>query len=54
MLAEEMMPLRLQYARLWYECASKAGAEHEVRPCSMCMGNLKGVVPQLNKMYVRI
>jgi Fe-S oxidoreductase len=51
MLADEMTPLRLQYARLWYECALKAGAEHVVRPCSMCKGTLNGVVPQLNKMY---
>jgi Fe-S oxidoreductase len=51
MLADEMMPLRLQYARLWYECALKMGAEHVVRPCSKCKGNLNGVVPQLNKMY---
>jgi hypothetical protein len=50
MLADKMMPLRLQYARLWYECALKVGAEHVVRPCSMCKGNLR-VVPQLNKMY---
>jgi Fe-S oxidoreductase len=50
MLADEMTPLRLQYARLWYECALKAGAEHVVRPCSKCKGNLR-VVPQLNKMY---
>jgi len=51
MLADEMTPLRLQYARLWYEGALKAGAEHVVRPCSMCKGTLNGVVPQLNKMY---
>jgi Fe-S oxidoreductase len=51
MLADEMKPLRLQYARLWYECALKVGAEHVVRPCSMCKGTLNSIMMDLNKMY---
>jgi len=51
MLVDEMMPLRLQYAKLWYECAVKMGADHVMRPCSMYKGTLNSVVPQLNKMY---
>ncbi|AAL63412.1 conserved iron-sulfur protein [Pyrobaculum aerophilum str. IM2] len=51
MLADELKPLRLQYAKLWYECAINAGAQHVVRPCSMCKGTLNGVIEELNKMY---
>ncbi|AFA39028.1 Fe-S oxidoreductase [Pyrobaculum oguniense TE7] len=53
MLAEELKPLRLQYARLWYECAINAGAQHVVRPCSMCKGTLNSIIGDLNKKYGR-
>lgn len=51
MLADELKPLRLQYARLWYECAINNGAQHVVRPCSKCKGTLNGIIGDLNKMY---
>ena len=53
MLADELKPLRLQYARLWYECAINMGAQHVVRPCSMCKGTLNSIIGDLNKMYGR-
>ncbi|ABL87356.1 4Fe-4S ferredoxin, iron-sulfur binding domain protein [Pyrobaculum islandicum DSM 4184] len=53
MLADEMKPLRLQYAKLWYECAINAGAQHVVRPCSKCKGTLNGIIGDLNKIYGR-
>ncbi|ADN51462.1 (Fe-S)-binding protein [Vulcanisaeta distributa] len=51
MLADEMLPLAIQYARLWYEDALKHGAQWVVRPCSICKAQLSHVVPHLNKMY---
>ena len=53
MLADEMLPLAIQYARLWYEDAVRHGAQWVVRPCSICKAQLSHVVPHLNKMYGR-
>jgi heterodisulfide reductase subunit B len=51
MLADEMLPLAIQYARLWYEDAIRHGAQWIVRPCSICKAQMSHVVPHLNKMY---
>jgi len=51
MLADEMLPLAIQYSRLWYEDAIRHGAQWVVRPCSICKAQLSHVVPHLNKMY---
>jgi Fe-S oxidoreductase len=50
-LADEVVPLATQYARLWYEEALKSGASWVIRPCSICKAQLSHVVPYLNKMY---
>jgi Fe-S oxidoreductase len=51
MLADELLPLAIQYSKLWYEDAIRHGAEWVVRPCSICKAQLSHVVPHLNKMY---
>ncbi|WP_069806367.1 (Fe-S)-binding protein [Vulcanisaeta thermophila] len=53
LLTDELMPIRIQYARLWYEDALSVGAQHVVRACAICKAQLGYVIPHLNKMYQR-
>ncbi len=49
MLTDELMPLRLEYAKLWFEDALSVGGEHVVRPCAICKAQLNATLPRLNK-----
>ena len=49
MLTDELMPLRLEYAKLWFDDALSIGAEHVVRPCAICKAQLNATLPKLNK-----
>jgi Fe-S oxidoreductase len=51
LLTDELMQIRIQYARLWYEDALKIGAQHVVRACAICKAQMGYVIPHLNKMY---
>jgi Fe-S oxidoreductase len=49
MLADELMPLRLAYAGLWFEDARAVGGEHIIRPCAICKAQLNATLPRFNK-----
>jgi Fe-S oxidoreductase len=53
LLTEELLPLRIQYAKNWYEDALKVGANHVVRACAICKAQLNHTLPHLNKEYNR-
>lgn len=53
LLTDELLPLRIQYAKNWYEDAMKAGASHVVRACAICKAQLSHTIPHLNKEYQR-
>ncbi len=49
MLADELMPLRLAYAGVWFEDARAVGGEHIIRPCAICKAQLNATLPRFNK-----
>jgi Fe-S oxidoreductase len=49
LLADELLPLSLEYAKLWYEDARSVGAEHLIRPCAICKAQLNRTLPELSK-----
>ncbi|MFN7106006.1 MAG: (Fe-S)-binding protein [Pyrobaculum sp.] len=49
LLTEELLPLRIQYAKNWYEDAVKVNANHVVRACAICKAQLSHTIPHLNK-----
>ncbi|MEM4755246.1 MAG: (Fe-S)-binding protein [Pyrobaculum sp.] len=51
LLTEELLPLRIQYAKNWYEDALKVNAKHVVRACAICKAQLSHTIPHLNKEY---
>ncbi len=53
LLTEELLPLRIQYAKNWYQDALKVGAGHVVRACAICKAQLNHTLPHLNKEYGR-
>ena len=53
LLTDELMPIRLQYAKKWYEDALSVGADHVVRACAICKAQLSHTLPHLNKEYSR-
>ncbi|MFN3804685.1 MAG: (Fe-S)-binding protein [Pyrobaculum sp.] len=53
LLTEELLPLRIQYAKNWYEDAVKVNADHVVRACAICKAQLSHATPHLNKEYGR-
>ncbi|CCC81101.1 (Fe-S)-binding protein [Thermoproteus tenax] len=53
LLTDELLPLRIQYAKNWYEDALQVGASHVVRACAICKAQLSHTIPYLNKEYKR-
>ncbi|WP_193322617.1 (Fe-S)-binding protein [Pyrobaculum calidifontis] len=51
LLTDELLPLRIQYAKNWYEDALKVNANHVVRACAICKAQLSHTIPHLNKEY---
>lgn len=49
MLTDELMPLRLRYAKLWFDDALSIGGQHVIRPCAICKAQLNATLPRLNK-----
>jgi Fe-S oxidoreductase len=50
LLTDELMPLRLAYAQLWFDDARSVGGEQVVRPCAICKAQLNATLPKLNKV----
>ena len=48
LLTDELMSLRLAYAKLWFDDARSVGADEVVRPCAICKAQLNAVLPRLN------
>lgn len=49
LLTDEMLPLSLEYAKLWYNDASAVGADQIIRPCAICKAQMNRTLPELNK-----
>lgn len=49
LLTDELMSLRLAYAKLWFDDARSVGGEQVVRPCAICKAQMNAVLPRLNK-----
>ncbi len=50
MLTDELMPLRMAYAKLWFDDALSVGGQQVVRPCAICKAQLNATLPKLNKV----
>ncbi len=53
LLTDELLKLRIEYARKWYEDVVAVGAGHVVRACAICKAQLSHTIPHLNKEYNR-
>ncbi|MDG6988666.1 MAG: arsenate reductase (azurin) small subunit [Nitrososphaerota archaeon] len=53
LLTDELIPLRLEYAKLWYNDALSVSGAHVVRPCAICKAQLNHTLPLLNKAQGR-
>jgi Fe-S oxidoreductase len=51
LLSDELLPLRTEYAKLWYEDAISVGGTHVIRPCAICKAQLSHTLPRLNKKH---
>jgi len=49
LLTDELMSLRLAYAKLCFDDARSVGGEQIVRPCAICKAQLNAVLPKLNQ-----
>lgn len=49
-LTDELLPLRVEYAKLWYEDAASVHGDQVIRPCAICKAQLSHTIPKLNKM----
>ena len=49
-LTDELLPLRIEYAKLWYEDALSIDGDQVIRPCAICKAQLSHTMPKLNKM----
>ncbi len=50
MLTDELMPIRMAYAKLWFDDALSVGGQQVVRPCAICKAQLNATLPKLNKV----
>ncbi len=53
LLSDELLPLRVEYAKLWYNDATSVGGTHVIRPCAICKAQMSHTMPTLNKLYSR-
>lgn len=51
LLTDELLTIRIEYAKNWYEDAVKVQANHIVRACAICKAQLSHTLPHLNKEY---
>ncbi len=51
LLSDEFLPLRTEYAKLWYEDTLSIGGDYVIRPCAICKAQLSHTLPRLNKKY---
>ncbi len=51
LLSDELLPLRTEYAKLWYNDARSVGGTHVIRPCAICKAQMSHTLPSLNKTY---
>ncbi|MEM0370853.1 MAG: (Fe-S)-binding protein [Pyrobaculum sp.] len=51
LLTDELLTIRIEYAKNWYEDAVKVRANHIVRACAICKAQLSHTLPHLNKEY---
>jgi Fe-S oxidoreductase len=49
LLTDELMPIRLAYAKLWFDDALSIGGQQVVRPCAICKAQLNATLPKLNQ-----